>query len=79
MDVQSVALEGLQQADIQLDAAAANVASAGANSPDVAPVDVMDLSAEMVALMSARNLFDANLGTLKTADEMQKSLIDLKG
>jgi len=31
----------------------------------------------MVALMSAQTLFAANLVTLKTADQMQKSLIDL--
>ena len=79
MDASSIALQGLQQADTQLDAAAAaRIASASANSPDGAPVDVVDLSTEMVALMSARNLFDANLATLKTADQMQKSLIDLK-
>jgi flagellar hook protein FlgE len=38
----------------------------------------MDLSAEMVTLMSARSLFSVNLATLKTADQMQKSLLDLK-
>lgn len=46
-------------------------------SPDGANLDVVDLSAEMVALMSAQTLFDVNLTTLKTADQMQKSLIDL--
>jgi len=79
MDVSSIALQGLQQASTQLEAAAAQIARAGANSPDGATLDVVDLSAEMVALMQAQNLFDANLATLKTADQMQKSLIDLKG
>jgi flagellar hook protein FlgE len=78
MDPSSIALQGLQQADAQLEAAAARIASAGANSPDGATLDVVDLSAEMVALMSAQNSFELNLATLKTADEMQKSLIDLK-
>jgi len=78
MDVSSIALQGLQQADTQLEAAAAQIASVGANSSDGATVDVVDLSAEMVALMSAQNLFDANLATLKTANEMQRSVIDLK-
>jgi hypothetical protein len=31
----------------------------------------------MVALMSAQTLASANLATLKTADQIQKSLIDL--
>ena len=79
MDVSSIALQGLQQAETQLNAAAATIANAGANSVNGANLDVVDLSAEMVALMSAQNLFDANLATLKTADQMQKSLIDITG
>ena len=75
MDVSSIALQGLQLANAQLEAAAANIA--GAASPDAAPVDVVDLSAEMIALMSAKALFKANIATLKTADQMQKSLIDI--
>ena len=77
MDASSIALDGLHQADVQLEAAATRIASAGANSPDGATLDVVDLSAEIVALISAGNLFDVNLATLKTADQMQKSLVDL--
>ena len=77
MDVSSIAL-ALQQANTQLETAAARIAAASANSPDSATLDVVDLSAEMVALMSARNLFDTNLATLKTADQMQESLIDIR-
>lgn len=75
MDVSSIALQGLQQANIQLEAAAVRIA--GSASSDATPVDVVDLSAEMVALMSAKSLFDANIATLKTADQMQQSLIDI--
>jgi len=78
MDAPSIALQGLQQADIQLNDAASAIATAGTNSPDGATLDVVDLSAEMVALMSAQNLFDANLATLKTADQMQTSLLDVQ-
>jgi flagellar hook protein FlgE len=53
------------------------IASAGSSSPDGANLDVVDLSAEMVALMCAQSAFEVNLSTLKTADEMQKRLIDL--
>jgi len=76
MDPSSIALQGLRQADIQLETAAARVASAGATSPDGANLDIVDLSTEMVALMSAQTLFEANLATLETAGQMQKSLID---
>ena len=79
MDPSSIALQGLQPADVQLETAAVRIASAGSNSADGVNIDVVDLSAELVALMSARNMFDVNLATLKTADQMQKSVIDLKG
>jgi flagellar hook protein FlgE len=46
-------------------------ASAGVN------IDNVDLSAEVVALMTAKNQFSAILGTLKTLDEVQKHAIDL--
>jgi flagellar hook protein FlgE len=78
MDPSSIALQGLQQANIQVIAAATKIASADASSPDGTNLDVVDLSAEMVALMSAQSAFDVNLDTLKTADQMQKSLLDLK-
>ncbi len=61
----------------KLNAAAAKLANAGAASPNGANLDVVDLSAEMVALMSAQTLFSDNIATLKTADQMQKSLIDI--
>lgn len=77
MDPLSIALQGLQQAEVQLNAAAARIASAGSASPDGATLDVVSLSEEMVALMAAKNQFSANLATLKTADQMQKSLVDL--
>ena len=77
MDPSAIALEGLHQADAQLEQAAARIASFGASSDG--NVDVVDLSAEFVALMTARMMFDANLATLKTAGEMQKSLIDVSG
>jgi flagellar basal body rod protein FlgC len=37
----------------------------------------VDLSAEIVALMSAKNQFSANLSTLKTANQIQKNVLDL--
>jgi flagellar basal body rod protein FlgC len=73
MDISATALQGLQQADVQLQTAA----SAIANAPSQGGGDVVDLSREMVALMSAKQLYDANLDTLKTADQMQKTLIDI--
>jgi hypothetical protein len=77
MDISAIALQGLDQASAQLEAAAAGIASAGAASPDGANLDIVSLSEEVVALMSAKTMDLANLSTLKTADQIQKSTIDL--
>ena len=77
MDLSAIALQGLQQADAQLNAAASKIASFEASSPDGAGLDSVDLSAEVVALMSARNQSEANLATLHTASEILKNVIDL--
>jgi flagellar hook protein FlgE len=76
MDPSSIAIQGLQHADAQLNAAAA-IASAGATSANGSNPDVVDLSAEMVALTSAQTSFSANLAALETADQMQKNLLDV--
>jgi hypothetical protein len=75
MDLSAIALQGLDQAQTALETAASKIASAGTLSPDSA--DAVDISAEMVALLSARNMFSVNLATLKVADEVQKSVIDI--
>jgi flagellar hook protein FlgE len=77
MDLSAIALQGLEQSQAQLENAATRLAGAGAGSPDGAGVDIVDLSAEIVALMSAKTQFSANLSTLKTANQIQKSALDV--
>jgi flagellar basal body rod protein FlgG len=77
MDLSAIALQGVQQADAQLEQAASRIASDGASSTAGANLDVADLSSEMVALISAQDQFSVNVSTLKTAGEIQKNLIDL--
>jgi flagellar hook protein FlgE len=77
MDISSIALQGLELASAQLDAAASRIASAGAASPDGAAVDVVSLSEEMVALLSAKTLFAANIEVLKTADQIQQNALNV--
>jgi len=77
MDLAGIALHGINQAQVQLEAAASGIASAAALSPDAATADPVNLSAEVVALLSAKNQFSLNLATLKGADETQKSAVDL--
>jgi flagellar hook protein FlgE len=77
MDLSAIALQGLAQAEVQLEAAATGLATAGASSPSGANLDVVDLSAQIVALTSAQTAFAIDLATLKTANEIQKNLINL--
>ena len=77
MDLAGIVLQGINQAQVQLEAAASGIASAAALSPDAATADPVNPSAEVVALLSAKNQFSLNLATLKVVDETQKSAVDL--
>jgi flagellar hook protein FlgE len=77
MDPSAIALQGLQQAELQLEKAAGGIASTEAQSSGGGNVDVVDLSTEMVALMCAQILYEANLATLKTADQVEQNLVSL--
>jgi len=77
MDISNVALDGLHRAEVKLEKAATRIASFGADSSGGANTDTVDLSAEMLAVMSAKSEFSANLKSLETAAKEQKRLIDL--
>ena len=76
MDLSAIALQGLQQADVQLETAASNLANAGANSAGPS-LDIVDLASQIVALNSAKTLAQVNLEALKTADQIQKNVLNL--
>jgi hypothetical protein len=77
MDLSAIALQGLQQPDVQLESGATKIPSWAAMPPVGVDLDTADFSAEMVALMSAKNAASANPTPLKAADELQKRVIDL--
>lgn len=76
MDISSIALQGLQQADAQMESAASAIAGAGVLD-NGAGVDVVSLSAEMVALMSGQVESEANIAALSAADQMELTLINV--
>jgi hypothetical protein len=76
MDLSSIALQGLQQADVQLEAAAANLANAGTNTAGPS-LDTVDMASQIVALNSAQASVQLNLETLKTIDQVQQNVINL--
>jgi flagellar hook-associated protein FlgK len=71
-------LQGLTRAQESFDKAASDIArplSVDAQSPQ----DLVSLSDSMVALLQARNDYQANLKSLQTSNEMSKKLIDMLG
>jgi flagellar hook protein FlgE len=81
MDVMSAARSGMQQAQGTLEKTAQRVAHAGLNQAGAtqAAGDSVDLSAEMVNLLAARQQFSTSAKVAHVADEMQKSLLDMMG
>lgn len=82
MEVQSIGLAGLEKAQEKL-AAVAKRLSAGVGGAVVDGAssggDVVDLSAEMVALMEAKLAAGVNLKLVETANEMAAKTIDVLG
>lgn len=76
MDIAAIALQGLEQAQVQLDAAASNIANAGAASAGP-NLDTVDLSTQIVALNSAQILAEVNVDIMKTANQVQQSVLNL--
>ena len=76
MDMSAIALGGLEQAQVHLEKAAISLAGA-AGSSSSASSDSVDLSAGIVALLSAKNDFAVNINVLKTPDQIQKYAIDI--
>jgi hypothetical protein len=67
-------LQGLQNSEAQFNQAAQNIAEWPASS--AAPKgDYVDLSQQAVALIQAKNSFEANTAALKVGDEMTESLL----
>ncbi|HKW97972.1 MAG TPA: flagellar basal body rod C-terminal domain-containing protein [Bryobacteraceae bacterium] len=71
-------LEGVARAEQSFDQAAGKIAQPLSIDPQNQQ-DMVSLSEEMVALMEARNSYEANLRSLSTVDQMQKKLIDILG
>ena len=74
----SAALAGMQRAEDLLDRTAQRLASMSNASGD-GPVDTVDLSAEMVALLEARNLMAINVKAAQAAEEMAARTLDILG
>ena len=70
----SIPLQGLDRAEQQFNPAATRIAKTPLPGD---PVDMVDLSAEVVSLMEAKNNFAANARLIHAADELTRSLLDV--
>ncbi|MGH9666595.1 MAG: flagellar basal body rod C-terminal domain-containing protein [Bryobacteraceae bacterium] len=72
-------LQGMNQAEQSVNKAAARIARAPLAAASGDPQDIVDLSAEMIALLEARNNFSANAKVVQTAGDLSKTLIGMLG
>ena len=79
-------LEGLQRAEAQIADSAKRLSRlptafssllASTSGVGGEPVDIVDLSAESVALIQARNVADANIAALQAFDQVQQHFLNL--
>jgi flagellar basal body rod protein FlgG len=80
MEVQSIALAGLEKAQERLAAVAKRLSSNGLSAAyGEGGGDQVDLSAEMVALLEAKVATEANLKLVESANEMASKTINILG
>lgn len=73
MNVSSISMGGLRQAEAGFQKAASQLSNAADSA------DSVSLSDAAVSMMESRNAYDANIQTLKVADRMEKEAIDIIG
>ena len=76
MNILQTGLDGLHRAQTQVQTTASRLANLPF-SVTGEPQDVVDLSAEMVALLMAKNNYKINLKSIETAMEMTDSTLDI--
>jgi len=69
-------LQGIQNAEAQFNQVAQKIAQ---GPPSSSQGDTVDLSAQAVALIQAKNSFEANTAALKVGDEMTQTLLNAIG
>jgi flagellar hook protein FlgE len=78
MRIFQTGLDGLQRAQSAIEATAARIARLP-TSVDQIPADIVDISAEAVALLLAKNAYKASLKAIETGAELSRSTLDLLG
>lgn len=79
MGILPIAAEGIRKADERVQRAAERLARLGPPTDSAAPEDVIDLSAEVVALLEAKNAHAINAKVAETATSLDQHLLDILG
>jgi hypothetical protein len=78
MDISTIALAGVQRAEFQVEKAARQIAAAGTPDSEREPIDAINLSHEMVLLLSAREQLQVNAKSVHVAQDLQRRFIDMQ-
>jgi flagellar hook protein FlgE len=78
MRIFQTGLDGLQRAQSAIEATAARIARLP-TGVDPIPTDIVDISAQAVALLLAKNAYKASLKAIETGTELSRSTLDLLG
>jgi hypothetical protein len=79
MSILPTATEGLRKAEERVQRVAERLARLPLATDSSAPQDVVDLSAEVVALLEAKNAHAVNAKVAQTAVELDQKLLDILG
>lgn len=79
MSILPTASEGLRKAEERVQRVAERLARLPLSTEGAPPEDVVDLSAEVVALLEAKNAHAANAKVAATAAELDQHILDILG
>ena len=79
MGILPTAAEGLRRTEERIQRVAERLARLPADGDGAAPEDTVDLSAEVVALLAAKNERAVNAKVAETAVEMEQHILDILG
>lgn len=72
MNVTGTALQGLERAATGFDTAARKLDATASDG-----ADMVDLSTAAVGMLAAKNMYEANLNLMKSAQDIEKHLLDV--
>ena len=79
MSILPTAAEGLRRAEERVHRVAERLSRLPFSADGTVPEDVVDLSAEVVALIAAKSLHGVNAKVFQTAAELDASILDILG